>query len=71
MAFEKFVKCIKPSSLQKYVTNTHLWLKDHKPGAIMYKRNIQTAAKVMPKSTFMAKSPNTEDCSSNQAVFWE
>lgn len=29
----------------------------------------QNAAKVMHKSTLMAKSPDSEDCSSNQAIF--
>lgn len=37
----------------------------------MYKGEHQNAAKVMQKSTFMAKSPNAEDCSSNQAIFLE
>lgn len=37
----------------------------------MYKGEHQNAAKVMQKSNFMAKSPNAEDCSSNQAIFLE
>lgn len=58
-------KCIKPSSYKKIV-KTHLWYKARNH---LVQIEYQNAAKVMHESTLMAKSPDSEDCSSNQAIF--
>lgn len=60
-----FCQMYKTQFLQK-IAKTHLWYKARNH---LVQMEYQNAAKVMHKSTLMAKSPDSEDCSSNQAIF--